>query len=115
MLGETVSFVLGTPRKSTSSGSDACVVLSGLPTVPESQNLMTCPRWLRMKTFALPILWLTFLEYDTYLDAVMFLILNSWYFSLGFFFTLKATFGGIGGASICNPLNAPLSSFPSQT
>lgn len=68
-----------------------------------------------MKTFALPILWLTFLELDTDLDAVMFLILNSWYFSSGFFSTLKVIFGGIGRTSICNPLNAPFSSFPSQT
>lgn len=56
-----------------------------------------------MKTFALPILWLTFLELDTDLDAVMFLILNSWYFSSGLFSTLKATCGGLGGTSISAP------------
>lgn len=32
MLGEIVSFVLETPRKSTSLVSDECVVLSVLPT-----------------------------------------------------------------------------------
>lgn len=68
-----------------------------------------------MKTFALPILWLTFLELDTDLDAVMFLILNSLCFSSDFFSTLKAACGGIGGTSVCDPLNAPFPSFPSQT
>lgn len=43
-----------------------------------------------MKPFALLILWLTFLELDTDLDAVMFLILNSWYFSSGFFFYFES-------------------------
>lgn len=54
MLGEIVFFVLETPRKSTSLVSDACVVLSDLPTAQESQNLMTAHGWLRMKTFPFP-------------------------------------------------------------
>ena len=72
MLGEIVSLVLETPRKSTSSESDECVVLSVLPTAQESQNRMTCPRVAQNEDFCLPVLWLTFLELDTDLDAVMF-------------------------------------------
>lgn len=64
MLGETVSFVLETPRKSSSLVSDECVVLSVLATAEESQDLMTCPRVAQNEDFCLttlPILWLTLL------------------------------------------------------
>lgn len=100
---------------STSSVLDECVVLSVLPTAEESQNLMTCPRVAQNEDFcpSHPVAYLPGIGYRfgcSYVFNFKFMV-----FSSGFFSTLKTTFGGIGGTSICYPLNVPFSFFPSQT